>query len=424
MLQVEEKKKVTKSIGDLGRRVTAADVATKTGLPVLVVSEALNQIASETGGHLAVSTGGDVVYSFAPGFSNTYLTRGVARFFERFFEELFKVGFYLVKISFGIMLILSLAIIIITIMILFFSQKTSQNRRNDNDDFRINFNFFDYLIFRDLLYYFTYRAPHTVVYDYNRPTVRKPSKSNFLLNCFSFLFGDGDPNEGLDEKRWQLIAKVIKQHNNVVTSEQLAPYLGSDPKNEDAVLPVLVRFNGKPEVSDSGNIIYTFPSLANTAGGVHNELAPPFLKEFPRKFTEVESGGLVPVYIISAINFAGAWFLWFLLHSSSAPNISLLYNALAVYGTLFLVIPLFRKLWINAENKKIEKRNKQRAEYSEALRSPTPELKKKIAESREYRMRDQRITQGSVVYTTEKESLDQEDDLERKFKSGEFDASP
>lgn len=195
MLQVEEKKKVTKSIGDLGRRVTAADVATKTGLPVLVVSEALNQIASETGGHLAVSTGGDVVYSFAPGFSNTYLTRGVARFFERFFEELFKVGFYLVKISFGIMLILSLAIIIITIMILFFSQKTSQNRRNDNDDFRINFNFFDYLIFRDLLYYFTYRAPHTVVYDYNRPTVRKPSKSNFLLNCFSFLFGDGDPNE-------------------------------------------------------------------------------------------------------------------------------------------------------------------------------------------------------------------------------------
>ncbi|MBX9568833.1 MAG: hypothetical protein K2X77_08050 [Candidatus Obscuribacterales bacterium] len=424
MLQVDEKKKVTKSIGDLGRRVTAADVATKTGLPVLVVSEALNQIASETGGHLAVSTTGDVVYSFAPGFSNTYLTRGVARFFERFLEELFKILYYMVKISFGIMLVLSLAIIIITIMILFFSQKSSGNRRSDDEEFRMNFNFFDYLIFRDLLYYFTYRSPHTVVYDYNRPTVRRQSKSNFLLNCFSFLFGDGDPNEGLDEKRWQVIAKVIKQHNNVVTSEQLAPYLGTDPKNEDAVLPVLVRFNGKPEVTEAGNIVYTFPSLASTAGGAHTDMAPPFLKEFPWKFTEVESGGLVPVYIIAAINFGGAWFLWFLLHASSAPNIALLYNALAIYGTLFLVIPLIRKLWLNGENKKIEKRNSQRAKYAEDLRSPSPELKKKIAESREYRMRDQRITQGTVVYTTEKESLEQEDDLERQFKDGTFDASP
>ena len=424
MLQVEEKKKVTKSIGELGRRVTAADVATKTGLPVLVVSAALNQIASETGGHLAVSNSGDVVYSFAPGFSNTYLTRGVARFFEKFFDELLKIGFYLVKISFGIMLVLSLAIIIITIMILFFSQKTSQNRRSDDDEFRLHFNFFDYLIFRDLVYYFTYRSSHTVVYDYNRPTVRRQSKSNFLLNCFSFLFGDGDPNEGLDEKRWQLIAKVIKQHNNVVTSEQLAPYLGSDPKNEDAVLPVLVRFNGKPEVTDSGNIIYTFPSLANTAGGAHNDIAPPFLKEFPRKFTEVESGGLVPVYIIAAINFCGAWFLWFLLHASSAPNIAFLYNALAIYGTLFLIIPLWRKLWLNAENKKIEKRNAKRSTFAEALRSPSPDLTKKIAESREYRMRDQQITQGAVVYTTEQGALDQEDDLDRQFKGETFDASP
>ena len=424
MLQAAEKKKVTKSIGELGRRVTAADVATKTGLPVLVVSQALNQIASETGGHLAVSNTGDVVYSFTPGFSNTYLTRGLARFFERFFEEALKIGFYLLKISFGIMLILSLAIIVVTILILFFTQRGKGNR-SDEEDFSAHLNFFDYMILRDLLYYFTYRSSQTVVYDYNRPTVRKRDKSNFLLNCFSFLFGDGDPNEGLDEKRWQLIAKVIKHHNNVITSEQLAPYLGTEPGNEDAVLPVLVRFDGKPEVSESGNIIYTFPSLATTTGSAYMDPPPPFLKEFPWKFTEVQSGGLVPVYIIAAVNFCGAWFLWFLLHSASSPSISNLYNALAIYGTLFLLIPLCRNTWLGMANNKIEHRNAQRAKYAEELRSPGIELKKKIAESREYRVRDQKITQDNVIYTTEAATLDQEDELERKFKAGEkFDASP
>ena len=38
MLQAADKKRITKTINDLGRRVTAADVSTKTGLPVLLVS--------------------------------------------------------------------------------------------------------------------------------------------------------------------------------------------------------------------------------------------------------------------------------------------------------------------------------------------------------------------------------------------------
>ncbi len=46
----QEKKTVIKAINELGRKVSVADVATKTGLPVLVVASDLNEVAAETKG--------------------------------------------------------------------------------------------------------------------------------------------------------------------------------------------------------------------------------------------------------------------------------------------------------------------------------------------------------------------------------------
>lgn len=429
-----EKKKVTRSINELGRRVTAADVSAKTGLPVLTVSQVLNQLASETGGHLAVSGSGDVLYSFSPGFANTYLTRGLRLFFENASESILRTAFFLLRISFGIMLIFSFAIIVMTFFVLFYAQKGGQGKKPQSFDAGDRFNsFLNYMILRDIFFYFGNPSRNPVKYDYDKPTVRRPEQSNFLFDCFSFLFGDGDPNEGLEEKRWQLIAKVIKQHDNVITAEQLAPYTGADPKNEDAVLPVLVRFGGKPQVTESGNIIYSFPSLAVTAGAERPEPAPSFLREFHWKFTEASEQDLKPVYFIAFLNFAGSWFLWFILHSSKAPSLTALFTTLVVYGTLFLLVPLLRYFALEILNKRIDQRNTRRADCAESLLEPDLNLKKKIAESREYRLRDNLITRSNIVYTTEKDHLEQNDQQERQFMPGEiidakpeetFDASP
>ena len=104
-----------------------------------------------------------------------------------------------------------------------------------------SFDFLDYLLLSDFFYwntYPTYSAYGTYGYnDYDRPyelydrsTTRVPeTNNNFMMNCFSFLFGDGQPNANLEERKWQLIAQVIKANNGVVTAEQLAPYTGADP---------------------------------------------------------------------------------------------------------------------------------------------------------------------------------------------------
>lgn len=411
MAHSAEKEQVIQAIGDLGRRVTVADVATKTGLPVLTVSQLINQVAAETGGHMEVATTGDIAYKFNPGFSNAYLATGIKRAFQIFFQKTGQVLFYLLKISFGIMLIISLFIVIVTILALILS------RGGDRDDDRggLDFNFFDYLILRDIFFWGTYYATPPI-YDYSTPTVRRRGRSNFLLNCFSFLFGDGDPNEGLEEKKWQLIANVIKQHKNVVTAEQLAPYLGSNPKDEDAVLPALVRFNGKPEVTESGNIIYTFPELTATAARGDHLQVPPFLREFPWQFTNVDQGALMPVYIIAGLNFFGSWFLWSVFSDSGQGVVPFLFTALVTYGTLFVVIPIVRAIIQAMVNNRIQERNERRAAYAQALRTPTDELSRKLAEMRNYGLREKQISKRDIVYTTEKDALDQEDDLDRKFK--------
>jgi hypothetical protein len=112
MLQAADKKKVTKTISDLGRRLTAADVSTKSGLPVLVVSQVLNQIAADINGRMAASQQGGVVYSFSLGFANVYLARGLRRFLETCGEHLFKVFCFAMGISFGVVLMILFFIIL------------------------------------------------------------------------------------------------------------------------------------------------------------------------------------------------------------------------------------------------------------------------------------------------------------------------
>jgi len=408
--ETPEKRQVLQAIRDLGRRVTVADVATKTGLPLHVVTSQLNAVAAETGGHLEVGTAGDIAYGFAPGFQSVYLAQGIQRTLQLIWEKTFQIGYYLLRISFGIMLILSVLLVIALILVVILGRGRDGDRDGDRG---FDLSFFDYMILRDLFWWGVYSTYPEDTY-YGRSTRRRKSNGNFLLNCFSFLFGDGNPNAHLEEKQWQLIAQAIKGHNGVITAEQLAPYTGSDPKNEDGVLPVLVRFDGRPEVTETGNIVYTFPSLQVSAAEAHGYQLPVFLEEWPWKFTEAPADSLVPVYILAGVNFFGSWWLFFhaaavLLLTGLFPLILLL----VTYGTLFVGIPLVRWLVLQWLNGRIESRNQRRQSYARLLDTPSADLRLKLEEAQAYKVKEQLIEQEKIVYTTEKDALEQEFDNPR-----------
>lgn len=440
--QTKERKQILKAINDLKLKVTPSDVATKTGLPILRVNSELNQIATDTGAHLLVSEQGDIAYKFQPNIQGAYMAKGIQRTVNKFGKKILDVLFFLVRISFGIMLIVSLIIISLLIIFLFIvmSQRGGGNDRHDGlfggHGGGFHLSFFDYLILRDLIYWGT-ASSYRHRYRLDQPTIRRPDQGNFLFNVYSFLFGDGNPNKNLEERKWAMIAQVIQNSGGVVTAEQLAPYTGADPANEDAVLPVLTRFDGKPEVTESGNIVYTFPSLQATVQESELSVLPPYLKEWDWKFSNVPDGGLTPVFILGGVNFCGAFFLLFTamekyqynrygevifnrfgeaLANPMHPFLPLI-QVLLVYGSLFLTVPAVRHLIQNNLNKKIEKRNLERKRNADLLQSPSDALLTKLAEAQEFKLDKRILTDANTVYDTSKDDMDQnyKDDLEKRF---------
>ena len=93
---------------------------------------------------------------------------------------------------------------------------------------------------------------------------------------FSFVFGDGDPNQGYEEGRWRALGRFIQASQGVVTAEEMAPFLdppssssaeagSSGVETDDAfVLPALIKFGGEPFVDEEGHLLYKFPSLQRT----------------------------------------------------------------------------------------------------------------------------------------------------------------
>jgi hypothetical protein len=397
----KEKQVVIKAINDMGRRVSAADIATKTGLPVSKSTQTLNQIAEETSGHLQVSAVGDIAYQFPLGYQSAYLSHGIKKVIEQFNNKLFEVGFFLLRISFGIMLILSLVTIVLLFFVVITAMSRGRDSRDDGDGFAIDLDFFDWLFLRDLLYW------QTTFPDYSQPQGQKTNKTNFLYNCFSFLFGDGNPNINLEERRWHAIAQLIRQNRGAITIEQLAPYTGKDPGNEDNVLPVLVRFDGRPTVSDTGNIIYLFPALQVSATQQYAEKLPPYLQTFPWKFSPVDSGSLIWVMILAAINFIGSWYLYFQA-ASLLPSLVPILIVLVVYGTLFVAIPISRYIAIQVLNSKMDRENELKERYASQLIVPKPELKKKLQEAEQMLLESRQIKTDNLVYDTDKELLEQE----------------
>lgn len=165
---------------------------------------------------------------------------------------------------------------------------------------------------------------------------------------FSFLFGDGNPNANLEERRWQEIAAVIRNHRGAVVAEQIAPYLDNlgekyQQEYEDYMLPVLTRFNGQPEVSSEGQIVYYFPELQVRASKNYRQSIPVYLEESLWRFSAASSGQIMLSAGLGILNFVGALVLGSLLRDGTVAAqlgglvafVQSIYWLLLAYGTGF-----------------------------------------------------------------------------------------
>jgi hypothetical protein len=410
---------IMQAVEQLGYRVTVGDVAAKAGLDVNFAQRELLTLASEAGGNLQVAESGDIAYLFPNNFRDILRNKFLRLQLQEWWQKIWRVLFYLIRISFGIVLVASILLIFVAITLLL-SNSDSNNGGGGGEGGGGGgrgggFFFFPYF-WNDLVWIFYWNHDEPYYQQRSRLTGQKPQMS-FLEAVFSFIFGDGNPNHNLEERKWSDIATAIRNNRGAVVAEQIAPYLdnlgqGYAREYEEYMLPALARFDGRPEVSPQGQIVYHFPQLQTTATERNSEPVAAYLREMLWRFSNASSGQIMLAAGLGAVNLVGALVLGNLLSNSAIASgfigfVSAIYPTILIYGVGFLAIPLIRYFWIQWKNSRIEARNQERQQRAMLLNEPDANLLQKLAYAREFAAENV-LTGEDLAYTTETELSQQE----------------
>lgn len=407
-------------------RTTAPELATSSGLSINSATYWLNKIAGETGAKLEVANDGTVYYSFAPNFSGVYRRRGRRRAALLAGAFLFKSLYWVVRVSFGVALMTSVLVIVLIFVALILLAIASifDGGGGDSGDFGSfdGSGFFDTNFLSDI-FSWDYSPSHSS-YQNSIPSaqrdrytdfIEKHPKGNFFLECFSFLFGDGKPNSNLQKLRWQQIATTIKANGGVVSAEQLAPFLDGDTSDSGMVMSALAQFNGHPEVTKSGFIVYVFPDYVSEHPLVqqqpqnHKEQES-YLKEENWKFSNFPPINLANVLMLAIFNFCGSW--WLFKHIATINllhHLAALIDVLLTYSIILLVIPAVRYLILLVLNQRIDSRNEKRKAAAELVKQPQGEILKELEEAKAIQSEHAQLLRvdSKIIFDSGKDSLEQ-----------------
>ncbi|HIA52258.1 MAG TPA: hypothetical protein EYN91_09260 [Candidatus Melainabacteria bacterium] len=411
---MSNRSKIIHAINDLGKRVTVADVVAKTGMPLSDVSSELNLIASDTDANLEVAQDGEIYYCFGEHYSYTYFRHGINRVLNQIGSGTFKVATFLFRLSFGLTLLFSLICLFgIALIIQTLLAGVSGSTESVSGMWRDFFGLVQRLALKDLVHW-------------GREKLKPGSTSGgarqgFLLDCFSFLFGEGDPNKDLEQEKWKLLAQVIRLNEGVVLPEHLSPYTGEEPEDEQTLFAILAKFNGMPQVTSTGSIVYVFPDMQKRSEVTSYALLPPLLEHKTWTFSNLKKEELKKVMGMGALNFIMALTACiFLVRPAHLNSAGYFFLFLCFYALLFLTIPALRLLYTFEKNRMVKKKNQRIREFENALGNPTPELSHRLEEAEEMRATLNVNGDTSIVYSTKANYLEQisDNDFQRDLKLG------
>ncbi len=408
---------IVKAVERLDYRVTVGDVASQAGLDVNLAERGLLVLASAVGGQLQVAESGEVVYLFPKDVQGVLQNKFFQLRLKEWLGKVWRVLFYLIRISFGIVLMLLIALAIVAIILMIVAANSSRDDRSGGRGIGIPNVGFPNLFW---IFYPNY-------YDrYDRPSPRRRNQGgstsdiNFLEAVFSFLFGDGNPNAELEERRWQSIATVIRNSRGAVIAEQISPFLnevgkGYDKEYEQYMVPVLARFNGRPEVSPDGQIVYHFPDLQTTVTESRRKSVSDYLQEYRYVFSRASRGQIIAAASLGALLLALAIVLnvslsgGVVLVGTAATFVKTIATLSLGYSVAYLSIPVIRNSWIGWRNRTISDRNAERQQRALLLKKADPVIQQKLSYAQQFAA-ETVIRNDDLIYTTERDLVDQESD--------------
>jgi hypothetical protein len=218
-----------------GQRVIASDVAAAAGVSLSQAQRDLTLLAGISQASIAVSEDGDLIYSFPKSLKGVLSAQNSRYKVQQFAQKAWPAVFWGIRVGFGVALVASLVAIYSTIFFINSSSNSNDDNRNERrGGGGMPMGGFSYFWGPSPLDFFYYR-PYGYYGYYGADVRRDPEELGFFESVFSFVFGDGNPNQRLEQKRLQLAAQMIRENQGAVTSEQLAPYCDPDLDPDDAM---------------------------------------------------------------------------------------------------------------------------------------------------------------------------------------------
>lgn len=436
------------AVQELGGRVTVSDVATQSGTSMTEAKRHLTAMARQVG-DLQVSPHGDLVYVFRKTFrADLSLTSRKLRL-QQGFRNLKPRLQHMVRVMFGFSLFASVTLIWTSIFILLKS-------REDEDVWRAAGGSpnavvsLGWILPADPLYW--------IAYDSHTPRkLQAKENHSFVEAVFSFVFGDGDPNWNLEERRRIAVSQLARKQHGILLPEQLAPFLDMPEGallghrseiDHRHLLSLLSDLGGRPEVTDSGEIVYVFEELLTSASADQIAQRPwhqllvdavkkgiPFekmasktdlalslaeketetartaeyLQEKEQELSRIGLWQTIGVWALAYANWMGGLLLGAMLRSAEAAGQTLtgiplvaktVYPFLVAFGLSMMVIPMIRAVVIKFDNAKIRKRNHARARIAALNALNKDELDLKLLEAKEFRHNLRVVSARDVEYTS------------------------
>ena len=197
---------IGKSVEQLNYRVTVGDVAAHAGIDLNLAQQGLVSLAADAGGHLQVADSGEIVYLFPKHFQTILRNKYWRLRLKARWEKVWRVLFYLIRISFGIILILSIVVMVVAIAAIIIALNSSRDEQHEGHNGGYGGGFSPrFWIGPDLFWFFS--PNYSAHQRQRRRNSARTNEMNVLEAIFSFLFGDGNPNFDLEERRWRKLAQ-------------------------------------------------------------------------------------------------------------------------------------------------------------------------------------------------------------------------
>ena len=382
-----------------------------------VIEPRLLSLAVASGAQLRVADDGNVTYVFPAQLRRLLLARSWRLRFAACLRKVWSLLFWMIRCSFGVVLVVLVVVISLLVLLLglalFWAEDDAANAL-----LSIVGGAFELII----------RIVVAVLTDqfWNGSPGRFPSADEqsppqrvaFLESVYSVLFGDGDPNKALEARRWQRIGGFLRYRGGVVIAEDLAPLLDletppSAAKADQGMLPVLLHFDGRPQVTERGDLLYSFPSLQHRpeeassspqAHSIVDDASLP-LRERRIAFTHAnnEQRWTYGILVLSLFGLSLLLLNWSL--PLSAVLVGIAFFGLG-YSFLLLALPLLRWFGWRRANAAIHQRNRWRQQWADWAQLHRDVLVSKRLEAARWRKGLPRISDG-MVYTTEHDLLTQ-----------------